>query len=268
MPEGDTLHRTAAGLRPHLLGRRVLAARGRVPGPRLGVLVGAEVTGVDSRGKNLLVRFSNGLELRTHLGMRGTWHRYPPATPWRRPPGRASVVLEVDGSVAVCFDASAAELLEIRAEALYPPLAGLGPDLLSEDFEPAAAIRRLCDPARSDRPIAEALLDQRALAGIGNVIKSEALFLERVDPFATVASLDDATLLRLIERARSLLLANLGGGPRVTTTAELARAGRRSWVYGRAGRPCPRCRAPIAVRRHGELPRTTYWCPRCQGDGR
>jgi endonuclease VIII len=265
MPEGDTLHRTAAGLRPHLLGRRILAARGRVPGPRLDAIVGADVTAVDSRGKNLLVRFSNGLELRTHLGMRGAWHRYPPGVPWRRPAGRASVILEVDGSVAVCFDVSTAELLEIRAEATHPPLAGLGPDLLAESFDPAEVLRRLRSPARASLAVAEVLLDQRALAGIGNVIKSETLFLERVDPFVSVAGMDDETLQRLVGRARALLLANLGAGPRVTTTPELARAGRRAWVYGRAGRPCPRCRTPIASRRHGALPRTTYWCPRCLG---
>lgn len=268
MPEGDTLYRTAAGLRPFLVGRQVTAARGRVPGPRLAAITGAGISAVESRGKNLLIRFANGLELRTHLGMRGAWHRYPPGSPWRRPPGRASLVLEVDGSVAVCFDASAVELLEIRAEALHPPLARLGPDLLAEDVDVPEAVRRLREPPRAVWPIAEALLDQAAVAGIGNVIKSETLYLERIDPFATVAELDDATLGRVVLRARALLLANRDGGPRVTTTPELARAGRRSWVYGQAGRPCPRCRAPIASRRHGELPRTTYWCPRCQGGER
>jgi endonuclease-8 len=177
-------------------------------------------------------------------------------------------VIEVDGSVAVCFDASAAELLEIRAEALHPPLARLGPDLLAEGFDPSQAVGRLRDPVRASLPISEALLDQAALAGIGNVVKSEALFLARVDPFAAVAGLDDGTLLRLVARARAILLANVGGGPRVTTTPELARAGRRTWVYGRTGRPCLRCRAPVASRRHGALPRTTYWCPRCQGGER
>ncbi len=265
MAEGDTLYRTALALRPHMVGRRVLAARGRMPGPRLAGVVGMSVTAVESRGKNLLVMFSGGLELRTHLGMRGAWHRYPPGVAWRRPPARASAVLEVHGSVAVCFDASAVELLEIRAEGLHPPLAALGPDLLADEIDPAEAVRRLRDPGRADWSIAEALLDQRALAGIGNVYKSEALFVERVDPFAAVRELADETLLRLVLRARELLLANRGGGPRTTTTPELARSGRRLWVYGRAGRPCPRCRSPIMSRRHGRLPRTTYWCPRCQG---
>ena len=268
MPEGDTLYRTAMALRPHLVGRMVIAARGRVPVPRLAVVVGTAVTAVESRGKNLLVRFSNGLELRTHLGMRGAWHRYPPGVAWRRPPARASIVLEVDGSVAVCFDAPAVELLEIRAESLHPPLAGLGPDLLADEIDAAEAIRRLRDTTPAGWSIAEALLDQRALAGIGNVYKSETLFLERVDPFATLGELDDATLLRLVLRARELLLANRGGGPRTTTTPGLARAGRRLWVYRRAGRPCPRCRTLLASRRHGGLPRMTYWCPRCQGGDR
>jgi endonuclease VIII len=111
------------------------------------------------------------------------------------------------------------------------------------------------------------LLDQRSLAGIGNVHKSEALFAERVDPFAPIAALDDATLRGLVGTARAMLLANLGGGPRITTSTvpEEARRLGRSWVYGRAGRPCRRCGSIIASVRHGRHDRTTYWCPECQG---
>ncbi len=277
MPEGDTLHRTAAGLRPHLSGRTVTAARARVPGPRVELVVGATVTAVEAAGKNLLVRFSNGLELRTHLRMHGSWHRYRPGEAWRRPAIRAVLVLEVPGSVVVCFDAPVVELLETRAQGLHPPLAALGPDATADAFDRAEAIRRLGEPVRAGRSIAEALLDQRALAGIGNVYKSEVLYIERVDPLALAGMLDEATLGCLVDRARALLLANRGSAVRVTTgpagggasPAATRGAGpavrtARHWVYGRAGRPCRRCGTLVQSRRHGELPRTTYWCPRCQ----
>ncbi len=274
MPEGDTLYRTASALRTHLVGRTVLAARARVPGPRVGRVVGSEVIAVEAHGKNLLIRLANGLELRTHLRMNGTWHRYAPGERWRRPAGRAVLVLEVADAVAVCFDAPVVELLETRAAALHPPLGGLGPDLCADDFDAAEAVRRLRDPQRAGWAISEVLLDQRALAGIGNVFKSEVLFVERVDPFVTVGEIDHATLGRLVARARALLLANRMSAVRVTTGpagggqagAGLsgARLPGRLWVYGRAGLPCHRCRSPISVRRHGALPRSTWWCPRCQ----
>jgi endonuclease VIII len=254
MPEGDTLARTAAGLRPYLLGRSVTGARARVPGPQVARVVGSTITAVDALGKNLLIRFDNGLEIRTHLRMNGTWHRYRPGESWRRPAARARLVLEVPGAVAVCFDAPVVELFEARVERLHPSLSRLGPDLLDPTFDAAEALRRLRDPSRAAQSIAVALLDQRALAGIGNIWKNETLFAERVSPFAAVESLDDATLARLVATARRLL----------TAAAGRARPGGLN-VYRRTGRPCPRCGTPIASMQQGaELPRTTYWCPRCQ----
>lgn len=270
MPEGDTLFRTAAGLRPYLVGRRVDDARANGPGPvpQVRRIVGREITAVDTLGKNLLIRFDNGLELRTHLRMKGTWHRYRPGERWRMPPSRARLVLEVPGAVAVCFDAPVVELLEQRAEIVHQPLAGLGPDLLAPDFDAADALRRLHDPSRRVMTIGEALLDQRALAGIGNVYRSEILWIERVSPFTTVAELDDQTLARLVATARRLLVANATGGrgfERVTTAGDRGAPG-PLYVYRRTGRPCRRCRTPIASTRLGrELPRSVYWCPACQG---
>src|SRR6478735_6011386 len=141
MPEGDTLFRTAAGLRPYLVGRTVTAARTAGPGPvpQVARIVGHEIAAVEALGKNLLIKFDNGLEIRTHLRMNGSWHRYRPGERWRRPPGRARLVLEVPGAVAVCFDAPVVELLETRAETLHPALGGLGPDLLGPAFEPDGA---------------------------------------------------------------------------------------------------------------------------------
>jgi endonuclease-8 len=253
MPEGDTLARTAAGLRPHLVGRAVTGARARLPGPRIDRVVGAVVTQVESLGKNLLIRFDNGLEVRTHLRMHGTWHRYRPGERWRRAPGRAALVLEVPGSVAVCFDAPVVELFEQRAEARHPALGRLGPDLLAEDADLDEALRRLRAPERAATSITEALLDQRALAGIGNVIRNEVLWEARVSPWARVSDLDDTALRRLVERAHELL--RLGA----------ATGRRRRTVYRRAGRPCPRCGTIVRVERQAlDLPRLTFWCEACQ----
>jgi len=268
MPEGDTLHRTAAGLRPHLVGRTVTAARTGGPGavPQVARVVGREITSVEARGKNLLITFSGDLELRTHLRMNGSWHRYRPGERWRRPPARARLVLEVPGAVAVCFDAPVVELFEGRAEALHPALGRLGPDVLAATFDRQEALRRLRDPARAGRAIGEALLDQRALAGIGNVYKSEVLFVERVWPFTPVGRVDELRLGQIVDAARRLMLANVapGRGPeRITTGA--GRGAGPLFVYGRTGRPCRRCRTPIRSARQGtEIPRTTYWCPTCQ----
>jgi endonuclease-8 len=258
MPEGDTLHRTAAGLAPHLVGRAVNAARVRAGGPQVQRVVGATITGVEAVGKNLLIRFDNGLELRTHLRMNGSWHRYRPGERWRRPASRARLVLEVPGAVAVCFDAPVVELFETRAETIHPTLARLGPDLLAAGYGPeheAEARQRLRDPARAAWTISAALLDQRALAGIGNIWRNETLYQERVDPWARVRDLDDDTLGRLVATAHRLLRDSVDRPPGRAPT----------WVYRRAGRPCPRCgtllrSAPLET----EIPRTTYWCPTCQ----
>jgi endonuclease-8 len=233
-------------------------------------VVGHEITAVESLGKNLLIRFDNGLVIRTHLRMNGSWHRYRPGERWRRPPSRARLVLEVPGAVAVCFDAPVVELLEERAEDLHPALGRLGPDILAPDFDGGEAVRRLRDPTRASVSIAEALLDQRALAGIGNVYKNEVLWIERVSPFSRVGELDDATLDRLVATARRLMLENVGAGrgpERVTTTTAERGAAGPVYVYRRTGRPCRRCGTPIrSIRQGTHLPRTTYWCPACQAD--
>ena len=271
MPEGDTLFRTAAGLRPYLVGRTVSAARANGPGPvpQVGRIIGRQITGVESLGKNLLIRFDNGLEIRTHLRMNGSWHRYRPGERWRRPPGRARLVIEVPGAVAVCFDAPVVELLEIRAESLHPSLGQLGPDLLATGFDAGEAIRRLRDASRAPVAIGEALLDQRALAGIGNIYTNEALWIERVSPFIAVGALEDETLERLVGTARRLLLVNADRTHRVerVTTGGSRSAPGPLYVYGRTGRPCSRCGVAIVRAQQGsDIPRTTYWCPTCQVD--
>jgi endonuclease-8 len=257
MPEGDSLARTAAGLRPYLVGRTITAATAPAPGPRADRLVGSTVTSVEAAGKNLLIRFDNGLEVRTHLRMTGSWHRYRPGEAWRRPRSRARLVLEVPGAVAVCFDAPTVELFEQRTEALHPSLSQLGPDLLKDPFDAGEALRRLRSPERTSMPVAVALLDQRALAGIGNEVKNESLWEAKVSPWTPVSEVDDATLRRLIEIAREHL--RLG-----------AATGRRPQrIYDRAGRPCPRCGTQLrVVEQRSDLPRLTYWCPTCQAGRR
>jgi endonuclease VIII len=259
VPEGDTLHRTASGLAPHLVGRSVTAARVRTGGPQVGRIVGARITSVEAIGKNLLIRFDNGLELRTHLRMNGSWHRYRPGERWQRPAARARLVIEVPGAVAVCFDAPVIELFETRAEAIHPTLARLGPDLLDPTWDPGHAVearRRLTDPARSAMTVSAAILDQRAVAGIGNIWRNETLFHERIQPWTMVGELDDATVDRLVATARDLLGRSVGSP-----------SGRSPmWVYRRAGRPCRRCGTLVrSAAQDTGIPRTTYWCPACQG---
>jgi endonuclease-8 len=257
VPEGDTLVRVAEGLRPYLIGRTVTAASARVPGPQAHRLVGATVTAVEAQGKNLLIRFDNALEVRTHLRMHGSWHRYRPGERWRRAPARARLVIEVPGSVAVCFDAPVVELFEQRVESIHPSLSRLGPDLLKEPVDVPEAMRRLRDPVRAGMPIAVALLDQRALAGIGNEVKNEVLWQARRSPFTPVRDLDDTVLAELIELARAVLRQGAATGKRPCH------------VYRRSGRPCPRCSAIVRVEHQGsDLPRLTFWCPRCQPDPR
>jgi endonuclease-8 len=261
MPEGDTIFRTATVLRAALVGRLVTAARAQPrPGihrvPDLSRLVGRRIERVEPRGKHLLIAFEGGASLRTHLLLRGSWHRYRPGEPWRLPPAQASVVLETAESVAVCFNAPSVELLSQRDVVRHRALSALGPDLLADSFDTDEALTRLRE--RGTMALGDALLDQRAMAGIGNVYKSEVCFLERLDPWASVSEVPSDALRHALETTRRLMRANVRGGARQT------RPEGGLWVYGRAGRPCRRCGTRITVQRQGELGRLTYWCPRCQ----
>jgi endonuclease-8 len=265
MPEGDTIFRTAEVLRATLTGRRITAARAQPrPGlrrvPDLSRLIGATVDRVEARGKHLLIGFDNGLTLRSHLRMSGSWHRYRPGEPWRRPMHQASAILETAESVAVAFNTPVVELLTDAELRHSTPLRSLGPDLLSRSFDLDEALRRLRE--RDAEELGNALLDQRAIAGIGNVYKSEVAFLQGLDPWSPVGSFEDAPLVGALRAARRLLQANTGGGARVTTGS--GRRGQGLWVYGRAGRPCRRCGSVIRSGRQGGLARLTFWCPRCQ----
>ena len=261
MPEGDSLYRFAAKLRPALAGKAIIAARSHGPGPvpQVHRIVGATCTGVRSQGKNMLISFDNGLALRGHLRMYGTWNIYRPGEPWSRPESQARLVLEVADAVVVNFNAPVIELIEERALTYHQPIAGLGPDLLDDDFDAGEAFRRLRDPSRAELTIGDAIMDQRALAGAGNIWKTESLFHAGINPWLRVRELDDEALNRLILKARALLRASIG------KPNDLGLHTRPTmFVYTRAGQPCRRCFSRIRSGPQGVDIRHTAWCPKCQ----
>ena len=252
MPEGDTILRTARSLRTWLEGRTITAARSPVLGSRAERLVGRTVTGVEARGKHLLIRLDDDASLHTHMKMTGSWHVYSAGERWRRPPHQARLVLDVDGGrVAVCFNAPVVELLTVAGELLHPSLRGLGPDVLGTPLD-VDGVRRRARALPPDTPVGDVLLDQRVVAGIGNIYRCDALFVRRVHPSTPVRDLDDAALGALVSTAAELMRTNV----------EERR--HQPWVHGRAGRPCRRCGTAIRARRQGPHARTAYWCPRCQ----
>lgn len=256
MPEGDTVWLTARRLDRGLSGQLLTASDFRVPSLATVDLSGVRVLETVSRGKHLLTRLDNELTLHSHLVMEGHWAIHPSGTRWKRPAFQARVVLRTSSTEAVGFDIRL-DLAPTSSEGEW--VGHLGPDLLAEDWDPEEAVRRLQgDPSR---PVGEALLDQRNLAGIGNVYKAELCFLAGVRPDSPVSAVPD--LRRLADRAHQLLMANRERFDR-TTTGE-RRAGRRLWVYGRRG-PCLRCGTPISRADLGPpgQERPTYWCPSCQ----
>lgn len=265
MPEGDTLARIADVLRPLLVARVVTAAHGRPGGVQLERIVGRTVDSVSARGKHLLVDFSNGLTLHTHLGLHGSWHRYRPGERWRRAPSRAVAVVENEDWVTVCFDAPTVELLETRAVGVHPGLKSLGTDSARADFDVEGALVAVRSDARRDMSVGDALLDQTAVAGLGNVYRSELCFLERVNPLVAVSDVGDDKLRDMLEHAGRLVTQNSRGGARVTTPIGVSG---NLFVYRRTGRPCRLCgeRVVSAVTRVREAanPRRVYWCPSCQ----
>jgi endonuclease-8 len=272
MPEGDTIYRAAQILHRALAGRQITGFESAYPAlTRVDEdhpLRGRTIQSVASRGKHLLMTFSGDLVLHTHMRMNGSWHIYRVGERWRRPRADMRVVVSTDVYVAVGFNIPVAELLSKRQMERHEAFRSLGPDLAAEAFDRVEALRRLRRHPRA--AIADALLDQRALAGIGNVLKSEILFVARVYPFEPVGRLTDDDLERITTTARTVMAANT----RQPAQAARAAAGRRTtrsldpaarlWVYGRAGKPCRRCGASIQSSKTGIAARTTYWCPRCQ----
>ncbi|MFD4691697.1 Fpg/Nei family DNA glycosylase [Streptomyces sp. NPDC058463] len=263
MPEGDTVLQTAKRLDAALAGHVLIRSDLRVPRFATADLTGRAVLDVTARGKHLLTRIEDGLTLHSHLRMDGTWRVYAAGERWSGGPAhQIRAVLATAEHTAVGYRLPVLELLRTRDE--EQAVGHLGPDLLGPDWEPHTALRNLLsDPAR---PLGEALLDQRNLAGIGNVYKCELCFLARVTPWLPVGELPVPTAGRLVTTAKQLLEANRDR-PTRTTTGPVAALGRaptreRLFVYGRGHRPCLRCRTPI--RKADQADRPTYWCPHCQ----
>jgi endonuclease VIII len=255
MAEGDSILQLAHRLDAALAGK---ALRARTPGRRgpegrpAAALDGHELTGAETRGKHLLLRFTDGLVLHSHLGMRGSWGIFRPGERWRKPAASAWIELAADGAVAVNFNGTSMRIVREAELRRDRRLARLGPDLLDPEVTDEAATRALqgADPATE---LGEALLDQSVLAGAGNVIKSEGCFAAGIDPWRRLVELGPDEVGRVVEATRALM-------------NESVRLGRRPQrIYHRAGRPCPRCGTPIRSRPQGDEARITYWCPGCQG---
>ena len=259
MPEGDTLHRTAHTLARVLEGQRLVRVRSSVPAIAHAELAGHLVEAVNAQGKNLLIRFDDGRVLHTHLKMRGSWHVYRPGERFQRPEHQARVVLEVSDALAVCFAAPTVRLLAANTSANDPYLSALGPDLIPEQFELEKAVSGL--QALAELSLGEAIMTQTALSGVGNIYKSETLFICRLNPFQPVSALDQRALTHVVETARDLLRKNAQPGSAQRTTAGTSG---RYWVYRRSGQPCRVCRNAIRMQRQGALHRSTYYCPSCQ----
>ncbi len=281
MPEGDTIYRAARTLHRALAGHVVTrfetqyAQLARVDDD--AAIVGRMVERVSSRGKHLLMSFSSGsrgagpLVLRTHMRMSGSWHIYRVGEAWQRSAMSARIVIGTDTFVAVAFSVPVAEFVPASALDDDEAIVRLGPDVLSPAFDAAAAAARL---AASDRlTAAEALLHQPTVSGIGNVYKSEVLFLAGIDPFAAPTRVSVEQWTRTMEHAQALMRANVidaaeTGMPsphdRRRTTGRQDPAARYH-VYRREGHACRRCGTRILMRHHGEHNRSTYWCPACQG---
>lgn len=275
MPEGDTIFRTARALGRALVGRPITGFRSTYPLlTRFNddtPLVGQIVEQVESRGKWLLIHFSGGGTLATHMLMSGSWHIYRPGEGWQKPASHMRIVIENSDYVAVGFTVPVAQMHTAQSLARNRKIPRSEIDVLSEAFDAAAAARRLL--AHGDEELADVLLHQEVLAGVGNVFKSEICFVTGLNPFCKVAALTVEQVDGVIAAARKLLAANVledsgdaivtyGGRKRRTTHESDPSAS--LWVYGRKGEPCRCCGEPIRRRLQGPDARVTFWCPRCQ----
>jgi len=258
MPEGDTIHSAARRIGAALVGREIVEIE--TPQPRHAMdrwperLAGREVRSVDVHGKHLFIRFEGDLTLHSHLRMTGWWGVYRRGRQrWGRSPRRAWLVLRTEEHEVVEFDGPVLELMTESRSRFDRRLAALGPDVLGEALDERAVLRRLRQDDQS-RGVGDALLDQRNLAGVGNVWKSEGCFRTGLDPWRQLGRVSDEELVAVVREIRKRMQVSVehGGHPRDIQ------------VYDRAGRPCPRCGEPVRARGQGDDNRTTYWCPACQ----
>ena len=266
MPEGDTIYRAARTLRTALGGRvvtkfeTVFSQLARLD--HESPVAGRTIEDVRSEGKHLIVDFSGDLHLRTHMRMHGSWHIYKPGERWRKRHSDMRIVIETDAWVAVAFNVPVAEFHDASSLARQDDLVHIGPDLLGATFDFSEALRRIREQAAEE--IANVLLNQRVVAGIGNEYKSEVLFLARISPFARVTELADEQLMHLLELSRKLMLANVNKRSQGRVTTFSLDRGQQKYVYGRGGKPCRKCGTPIRYAKQGKDARGTYWCEKCQ----
>ena len=268
MPEGDTLYIAAQQLDAVLTGRVVTRFESPLPELKEQAVTGLVVTRVRAHGKHVIIEFSDGRAFLSFLRMQGHWRAHEKSDMHARSlkwanrnvawdDEETTLIIETETSVAILSRAALAQLAPLTK--IERRLSSLGPDLLSPDYDQAEVLMRLRE--HPEATIAEALMLQSVVAGIGNVYKAETLFIEKVSPFVCVASLDDATLERLLKRARELMRRNLKG-PRRTTFGTFA--GSAHFVYERSGQHCLKCDTKIRMLRQGPLQRSTYFCPECQ----
>jgi endonuclease-8 len=283
MPEGDTIYRAARALQKAIGGRVVtgfetgLAKLARVNDD--APLVGRVVEKVESRGKWCLIFFSGDLILVTHMLMSGSWHLYRTGERWRMGRSRMRVVIRTEEWEAVAFNVPVAEFHTARSLARSGQVPKLGPDILSDEFTVAGGVERLAAYGREnpEAEIAVVLLDQRVLAGLGNVYKSEVAFAAGVNPFRAMRTMTRREMEAMVEISQRYMRANvvdgassLTGGDGIVTylgsrrTTHSSNREERLWVYGRQGQECRRCGAAVMMRRQGVQARSTYWCPDCQ----
>jgi endonuclease-8 len=257
MPEGDTIHHAAARIRAVMQGHvpeELLAPHPRHAGCGWGErLAGRAVRSVDAHGKHLFLRFEGGLTLHSHLRMSGAWSIRREGERWRRARSRAWLQMCRAGWVVVQFDGPVLELVPDARTRSDPRLAALGQDILGPEFDAARFIRRLRadDPTR---PIGDAVLNQRTVAGIGNLWKAESCFAAAVDPWRPTGGVRDREAIAIVQFARERMRRSAREGPRARPRS----------VYRRAGEPCPRCGGVIRARGQWDNNRMTYWCPGCQ----
>jgi endonuclease VIII len=257
MPEGDTIAYAAHRIRPVLEGR--VPDEILTPHPRHALdrwparLSGRAVRSVDTHGKHLFLRFEGDLVLHSHLGMVGVWGVYGPGRRWGRSARRAWIVFRAGDHEVVEFDGPLLELITEGRTRFDQRLAALGPDVLADEFDRVRFLKRLREDDPS-RPFGDALLDQRNVAGIGNIWKAEGCWEAGVDPWRPLGTVEDREAVAVIEATR----------PRMMRSATIGHRAIQPQVYGRAGRPCPRCGGRIESRGQGDANRTTYWCPGCQ----
>ena len=275
MPEGDTIFRAARTLHRALTGKSVASFESALPALNRihddAPMTGRTIERVTAVGKHLLMHFSGDLVLRTHMRMNGSWHIYRQGERWQRSRRDMRIRIATDEFEAVGFNIPVAEFTSSLTLTRHRELRTLGPDVLSDGFQAADALQRIRD--RGTSAIADVLLNQRVIAGLGNMYKSEVLFMCQVNPFTLVRDLSDTALATIVETARQVLSANVSEELALMTTYSGLRrtTGRgdpkeRLWVYGRARLPCRRCGSAIRVRKQGSDARLTYWCPSCQED--